>query len=69
MWNDVVKCIYVYKDLEYYNFVPGKYYQIVNGHIIDGSGRKSCNIYTDIHDLNEGFYAKFEVNDNAEKET
>lgn len=42
-----------------HNFQEGKVYEVKNGRLIDGHGRKSCNTYDNVYDINDSFYARF----------
>ena len=52
-WNTLLKCTWV-ACFDTHNFQEGK-----NGRLIDGHGRKSCNTYDNVYDINDSFYARF----------
>ena len=58
-WNILLKCTWV-ACFDTHNFQEGKIYEVKNGRLIDGHGRKSCNTYDNVYDINDSFYARFE---------
>lgn len=54
----LVKCTWV-ACFDTHNFQEGKVYEVKNGRLIDGHGRKSCNTYDNVYDINDSFYARF----------
>lgn len=58
-WFGVVKCVNVYKSMNTGNFSCGNYYLVIDGHILDDSGKPSFGKYTCINDLEGAFYAEF----------
>ena len=57
-YNALITCTWV-SPIDTHNFKEGKIYEVKDGKLIDGNGRKSYAIYKDIRDINDSFYAEF----------
>ena len=60
LWNTTLLCTKVYNSINERNFKVGQTYEVCNGKLIDGDGNKSYDIYKNISEIKESFYADFE---------